>query len=396
MSSAADEGFFPSGGGGSTPGGGGGGITVSSSMLSSTSLDARQPAPCRVADRGVISVRVHKPAAFLRACRSLLARDGVPRPSVGVIAGRRRVAKMMAAASTRMQNLLRLYLSLQASDNFLGLGDEPSLRFASISAATRGASSSIHGQGLFAAQSLPAGSVATLYPAHALGDAERRFEADGVSATFGGTEHKPYRLALPPAPSLLEWGEWARDLWIDVDPSLATASAWSGHLVNDAAMCPSSCTEADVLDYYAQSSRANCRLVAFGDTPFVAHVLTSDVEAGTELCGMYGHDYWCAFHTGQVPTYGADVTEAEEAWSEASREWRKVVQAEYTDEIAAVQELVELTVVDSVPPEMVAFEGRDGSELPSGKREGRVREGVTLRVPRRGRRTDPESDSEVR
>ena len=71
--------------------------------------------------------------------------------------------------------------------------------------------------------------------------------------------------------------------------------------------------------------------------------MTRAIEPGDELCSTYGHDYWCALHTGRVPSYGAAVDAAEDAWHDESRSWRRAVGEEYAAEIAEIAKLVELT-----------------------------------------------------
>lgn len=115
--------------------------------------------------------------------------------------------------------------------------------------------STLHGRGLFAARALSPGTVTAFYPAHALGDTDRRFEADEAGRDqFGGTGHKPYRVALPASPGLVAWG--ADDLWIDADASDACClDGWSAQLINDAANVASAeCTEEEVLEYYTAAS----------------------------------------------------------------------------------------------------------------------------------------------
>lgn len=239
----------------------------------------------------------------------------------------------------RMEALLRLLLSLQL-DGWMGLqAADNSLGFQAIAAAVRGAASPVHGRGLFAAMPLAAGTIVSFYPARALGDATRRFQQDDSADIYGDTGHQPYRVALPASPGLLAWD--ADDLWVDTDPTGRDVSGWLAHLVNDACVCRSA-SEEDILSYYTcASAAANCRLVSFGDTPLICSVTTKDVEEGEELKGSYGHDYWCAFHSGSVPPYTEAVSEAERAWQAESSEWRRCIQVEYEREIAAVARLVQ-------------------------------------------------------
>jgi hypothetical protein len=238
--------------------------------------------------------------------------------------------------SARMEALLRLCLTLQ-STSFMGLAAEPALRFSAIVSATRAGQSELHGRGLFAADNISPGSVVAFYAVHALGDAARRFESEG-DGEFGGSGHKPYRVALPASPGNVAWG--ADDLWIDVAQTRDEHDGWRAHVVNDAATCASA-ADADILEYYARSMRtSNCRLVSFGDTPFVCYVATAPIAAGTELLGGYGHEHWVAKQTGDVPPYTQAVTEAEAAWREVSRSWRKRVMDDYAAEVAALAAIV--------------------------------------------------------
>lgn len=250
----------------------------------------------------------------------------------------------MVAKALRMQGLLRLFFGLQF-DAWLGLqaSDSKLPFFTAISGVCQPGASNVHGQGLFAARRLTAGEIVTFYPVRALGDSVRQFEGEGSRADlYGGSDHKPYRVALPLSPGLLAWD--ADDLWVDTDPEGEQVDGWLGHLVNDACVCSVPPSEQAILAYYecAASSATNCRLVSFGDTPVLCFVATRDIANGEELRGSYGHDYWCASQTGSVPPYSAAVTTAEEAWQAECREWRKRVQAEYAREIAAVAGLVEL------------------------------------------------------
>jgi len=248
----------------------------------------------------------------------------------------------MVAKALRMQGLLRLFLGLQL-DSWMGLqAIDTKLRFTAISGSGREGASRVHGRGLFAARPLSAGEIAAFYPVRALGDSSRQFEDDGSrDGLYGGSGHKPYRVALPSSPGLLAWD--GNDLWVDTDPDGQLIEGWLGHLTNDACVC-SEPSEEGILAYYACASGANAcaRLVSFGDTPLLCLVVTRDVASGEEILGSYGHDYWCAAQTGNVPPYTAAVAAAEEAWQAEGSSWRKRVQKEYAREIAAVSGLVEV------------------------------------------------------
>ena len=236
-----------------------------------------------------------------------------------------------------MDALMRLCLSLQTF-GWMGLADNEDLKFSAIAASAKGARSTVHGRGLFAITDIPKGSVAAFYPVHALGDSVRFFQVDADADIYGGTKHQAYRVALPPSPGLVAWG--ATDLWVDSNPAKPEFDGFCAHLVNDAEQFTST-EELDILAYYERvGASSNCRLVSFGDTPLICWVATKTIEAGSELLGTYGHDYWCAAHAGSVPPYTTDVAEADERWHEESRRWRRVVQEEYEREIAEISNLV--------------------------------------------------------
>ena len=238
--------------------------------------------------------------------------------------------------AVRMQTILRVAHHLHTQWPAL-VAHEPDLRFGSLQTLVRAAPSDLHGLGLFAAEPLAAGTVVTLYPIHALGDASTCLtcDVDGEDAKlFGsGGSDWPYRVDLPVSPRLAEWAE---DLWIDANPARDANAGWLGHLVNEGVVCPGADDE-QIVSYYASTlARANCLMVPFGDTPLMCWVTTSDVSQGDELLGVYGHDYWVARALGAVPPYTPPVLQAAREWKEAIQASRRGVQTAYAEEIDAL------------------------------------------------------------
>ena len=79
--------------------------------------------------------------------------------------------------AVRMQSILRVAHHLHTQWPAL-VAHEPDLRFGSLQTLVRAAPSDLHGLGLFAAEPLAAGTVVTLYPIHALGDASTCLTCD--------------------------------------------------------------------------------------------------------------------------------------------------------------------------------------------------------------------------
>jgi SET domain len=81
-------------------------------------------------------------------------------------------------------------------------------------------------------------------------------------------------------------------LYIDVNPQRRLVPGWMSHLVNDGATVLVN-TEQGVLDYYSASRAAkNCVHVPFGPSPILATVTTRKVKKGQELLTTYGCTYW--------------------------------------------------------------------------------------------------------
>ena len=140
------------------------------------------------------------------------------------------------------------------------------------------------GRGLFATEALPAHSIVALYPVHAIGADDTSTGLLDLMASSDDMayfdcvegEGSAYRLYLrQPGYS---------SVCVDCNPNKPIPHPiWTGHLVNDAAMCTSR-EPGDVLEYLQRSiGGASCALLAVGQAPLTVVVTTRDVDAGEEL-----------------------------------------------------------------------------------------------------------------
>ena len=144
-----------------------------------------------------------------------------------------------------------------------------------------------HGMGAFAVSGLAPGSIATLYPVHALGIAEGGACGDNDTHYFSSqTGPSAYRLQLLHR-SVPE------GMWADANPERVHVPGWLAHLVNDSASVRGT-QSAEVLAYYDLcEAETNCALVPLGPVaPLMALVTTRAVAPGEELLLCYGHSYW--------------------------------------------------------------------------------------------------------
>lgn len=188
------------------------------------------------------------------------------------------------------------------------------------------------GFGLFATQSIQAGTVVSYYPVHRIGveyeELEEPHSTGTTTTSTTGTatamtlneDDETYfsmlhntvnqsnylhflmgrrPLATPDETTTTTTTVPSNDccfqgglLYIDVNPQRPLVSGWMSHLVNDGAIVNSN-TEQGVLDYYAASNRVkNCVHVPFGPSPILATVTTRKVKKGQELLTTYGCTYW--------------------------------------------------------------------------------------------------------
>ena len=240
------------------------------------------------------------------------------------------------------------------------------VRYDAMSNCVRAAPSSIcNGMGLIACHDLPAGTLATFYPVHALGLGSTRMELefdDGLRCQrFDGS---PYRVEIWHK-SLRNWG--AEGMWIDADPNRQVAG-WLGHLANDvadsAATLGADVTQAQLLRYYEEAAAGtNAAMVPYGHgcPPLMAVVTTRAVSEGDELLLSYGHNYWttrgasaglsdeaAAAAVAAIERPGEAVNAAAAAEVERSVAAQAAVEAEYAPEIGRFETIFEVAARQAV------------------------------------------------
>ena len=155
-----------------------------------------------------------------------------------------------------------------------------------------GPSSVCDGRGLFANAALPARTLVSLYPVHAVGsDDHNSGQADLVASSadmdyFDASDARcEYRVYLRQSTGCI-------NDFIDANPERPIIDGWVAHLVNDACMCEGR-EPAQVESYLERSvGAASCALVPVGRAPLMACVTTRPVAAGAELFVSYGPSYW--------------------------------------------------------------------------------------------------------
>jgi SET domain len=240
------------------------------------------------------------------------------------------------------------------------------------------------GMGLFATQSIQAGTIVAYYPVHRMGVEYDDDDEDGddresgtdrsddgkasfsvtvssideeyfsstadMSGTTTTTDHtcqqssnylhflmgkRPLALAAVDSNNSNDNGGGDEDyfqgglLYIDVNPQRPLVPGWMSHLVNDGATVLVN-TEQGVLDYYSASRAAkNCVHVPFGPSPILATVTTRKVKKGQELLTTYGCTYWLDAllqnrvddQQQQTPSITTDITDAiQEQATETARD----------------------------------------------------------------------------
>ena len=188
---------------------------------------------------------------------------------------------------------------------FVDLCCSPSLQrlFADCEKATHVDVSSIPGAGLglFCSRNVPAGSLVSWYPVHAL----CINYADGGSTLLSMNENEhewdhtdsAYSLnLLGNRPLIAGWDLDSGDkVLVDADPLKSTPLPWQAHRINDGSLIRSNTLQA-VQEYYHQAfEKMNVAMVSsFGPSPICVAVTTRDVRQGEELFTPYGYSYWMA------------------------------------------------------------------------------------------------------
>jgi hypothetical protein len=249
---------------------------------------------------------------------------------------------MVLTKVATMQSMLSVSLSLQS--HWHELCAEQTLQFAAISNDFVSAQESVtHGLGLVARTAIEQGTVITFYPVHALGDTTNSLAPEDGSAYFDTATSRPYRVQ-PSHGSLAALG--LDDLWIDANPALPHADGWLGHLVNDACVCEGGDEDGIVAYYECCRARSNAHLIPFGDdgtAPLMCYAATRNIEAGEEILGQYGHEYWLTRGGRRVPAVKSTeaVKSAAEPWKSSLVSGQLRVADRYEQEAAALAWLFE-------------------------------------------------------
>ena len=217
---------------------------------------------------------------------------------------------------------LASFLSKSSLHAIASASGQCGLKLNEIAGAVRAAPSPLHGDGAFACSSLKAGSVATLYPVHVLGN-----EAGGQ--TYMGIAHQPsaYSLVL---------GHYSlgpdHNMWIDALPEQPHKEGWLGHLVNDAAVCEGSGVDALVRYFEASLANSNCVLMPFGPVPLMCVLVIKDIPPGGELLTTYGEQAWGVSNAAALMSHPRI---AELRWQRALEmgDWQLQLEAGYREEM---------------------------------------------------------------
>ena len=163
--------------------------------------------------------------------------------------------------------------------------------------------SPIHGDGLFAAEDLPAGTLATLYAPDLTVDASGDgFALDADMEASGRRLHWVY----PPGLVTSAVPAGSERFHVSANPARRDAG-WLGHVANDGAECSGG--DDDSLMRYLAASRAR-RNGCFVPlcVPLMGLVLTEDVAAGDEILVTFGYDSWLG--TGLRSDHPSDIADA--------------------------------------------------------------------------------------
>ena len=154
-------------------------------------------------------------------------------------------------------------------------------------------------KGLFASQDngIPAGSIFTFYPMHALGV---KFP-DESCFLFGekGYDHtkSAYILSLIGNRRILVGNiDLQNDFggigFVDADPTRSVQKAWQCHIINDSATIQRNAPESVKEYYQASLEKQNAIYMPIGPAPLHAAMATKDIPKGEEIFTCYGRSYW--------------------------------------------------------------------------------------------------------
>ena len=145
----------------------------------------------------------------------------------------------------------------------------------------------VRGDGLFAAEDLPAGTLATLYAPDLTVDASGDgFALDADMEASGRRLHWVY----PPGLVTSAVPAGSERFHVSANPARRDAG-WLGHVANDGAECSGGDDDSLMRYLVASRARRNGCFVPLC-VPLMGLVLTEDVAAGDEILVSYGYDAW--------------------------------------------------------------------------------------------------------
>lgn len=163
------------------------------------------------------------------------------------------------------------------------------------------------GMGLFAKETIEAGTVVAFYPAHILGinigETTRRITLDSSNKVMelpareeeDSNDHEYIQYIIGSRPILshdVSKDLGADSIFLDVDLKRPSIPLWNSHRINDGAIVLSN-TEDGILKYYRDSRIAkNCVNIPFGPSPLLATITCKTLSRGEELFTTYGCSYW--------------------------------------------------------------------------------------------------------
>lgn len=306
-------------------------------------LRSQYPHPARALSLVCVSVVICPP------CRTVIASS-----QVHALLARMLITLLTLAATDagikeiRMERLLQNFIKLY-NQEWSTLSERPA--FVHMAECAHVAPSKTHGLGLFAREDLDDGTLVSLYPVDALGHADGYLTHGKANREhFAGSEKQRlqtfgwYRVSLS-HPSVLRW---AKDLWVDANPTLPSRLGWLGHYANDASMIArgSDVDEEAILTYYAAAHElSNCVLIPVGDAaPLLGVVSTRPIARGKELLLSYGHEYWLPNH---LPS-SAVRQAANRVFVPRSIQAQSKLRERYREEVGLLERLLELDRVTRV------------------------------------------------
>lgn len=170
--------------------------------------------------------------------------------------------------------------------------------------------SPLHGIGVFASETIPAGALVTHYPAHAFSQREIRDGEEGQLMRTFDTPSKKFKSQLGRLCYTHGYaldGDDGEQCLLIGDPYRHTDSLLLGHMINDGGNDPFAARlpyerlidnngkwlKLSLLQYFVKAvTRCNCRFVVTPTEDIVSICTLRRVEAGEELLVPYGAHHW--------------------------------------------------------------------------------------------------------